>query len=472
MGRGKVVDFVDAVRRGDADPHKYVEKSLEEIARKDPLFNMFITIRSEIPEKINLKGRLPGVPIAVKDNIVTRGLRTTCASRILENFIPQYSATVVKLLEKEGAIIIGKTNMDEFAMGALGTTSAFGPTLNPLDPDLSPGGSSSGSAAAVASGVVDIALGSDTGGSIRLPAAWTGIFGLKPTYGAVSRFGLISYADSMDQIGPMSSSASDLALLFSIISSYDSMDPTSSQNPWGNSLEKISLSPPNFDHLHGLNIVVPRELAEHPEADENIVSNFWKGIKKLEGEGAQIIEISEPLFLKVPQIYYVIAFSEASSNLARFDGVRYGSRVVPPDDLDWDSYYMENRSMFGWEVKRRIVLGSFILSKGYYDMYYSQALKARGMIKRKVEELLGKGRVIATPGSPIRPLPIDYDATDLSKLNSIDAPLMIANLAGLPAITVPMGTAFNSPLSIQLIGPPWSDDRLIELAKVMEEIFG
>jgi aspartyl-tRNA(Asn)/glutamyl-tRNA(Gln) amidotransferase subunit A len=468
--RGKVVSFIEDLKNGATDPYAYVERALEEASRKDPVLNIFITMKSEVPDKL-VNGKLAGVPIAVKDNIVTKGLRTTCASRILENFVPQYSATIVKILEREGAVIIGKTNMDEFAMGALGTTSAFGPTLNPINTKLSPGGSSSGSAAAVASGVVDVALGSDTGGSIRLPAAWTGIFGLKPTYGAVSRFGLISYADSMDQIGPMSSNASDLAYLFSIISSFDPLDPTSSHNPWGNRIEEIASKEPDFDLLRKLKLKIPRELLNHPQAEEYVIEEFWGKISTLEKEGAQVEEISEPILLKVPQVYYVIAFSEASSNLARFDGVRYGSRIAELEDNDWDSYYMMNRSLFGWEVKRRIMLGAFILSKGYYEMYYSLALKARAVIKRKIESHLKDGSLIATPGSLISPLPINYDATDLSKLNAIDAPLMIANLGGFPAVTVPTGSVSGTPTSMQFVGPSWSEDKLLSLAKVMEEMF-
>jgi len=469
MARGRVVSFIEEVRAGSSDPYKYIERSLEKIAHEDPRLNIFITINGDVPEKLK-PGKLSGVPVAVKDNIVTKGLRTTCGSRVLENFIPQYSATVIKLIEGEGGFVVGKTNMDEFAMGALGTTSAFGPTLNPIDTSLSPGGSSSGSAAAVAAGVVDVALGSDTGGSIRLPAAWTGIYGLKPTYGSVSRFGLISYADSMDQIGPMASNASDLAYLFSVISAYDPLDPTSSQNPWGGKIERIAFEEPDFDVLKGIKIKIPRELTEHPQSDNSLVKEFWRTVSKLSDEGALIEEVSEPLLLKVPQIYYIIAFSEASSNLARFDGVRYGTRVADPEDIDWDAYYMENRSLFGWEVKRRIMLGAFILSKGYYEMYYSLALKARAAVKQKVESLLKENSLIATPGSLVPPLPINYDATDLSKLNAIDAPLMVANLAGLPAVTIPTGTASGKPASLQLIGPRWSDDRLLVMAKVLEEM--
>lgn len=469
MKKGRIINFLEDLRNGAVDPFSYVEKALQEAARKDPIFNIFITLKGDIPEKIG-NGKLAGVPIAIKDNIVTKGLRTTCASKILENFVPQYSATVVKILEREGSIIIGKTNMDEFAMGALGTTSAFGPTLNPIDTKLSPGGSSSGSAAAIASGVVDVALGSDTGGSIRLPSAWTGIFGLKPTYGAISRFGLISYADSMDQIGPMASNASDLAYLFSLISSFDPLDPTSSPNPWGKKIEEVAMGEPNFSFLNGLKLKIPKELLEHPQAEEIMIKDFWRVISYLEKDGAKVEEVSEPVLLKVPQVYYVIAFSEASSNLARYDGVRYGSRISPIEENDWDSFYMENRSLFGWEVKRRIMLGSFILSKGYYEMYYSLALKARALIARKVEQFLKDGSLIATPGSLISPLPIDYDATDLSKLNAIDAPLMIANLAGLPAITIPTGTLAGKPTSLQLIGPRWSEDRLLSLAKIIEEM--
>ncbi len=469
----RVIDIVEDIKNG-GDPYKPVEESLEKIKKLDPKYNIFITIIGDIPERIEeRKGKLPGIPIAIKDNIVIKNIRTTCASRVLENFIPGYTATVVKKIEKEVALIIGKTNMDEFAMGALGTTSAFGPTLNPLDPRLSPGGSSSGSAVAVASGIVPLALGSDTGGSIRLPAAWTGVYGLKPSYGTVSRYGLVSYADSLEQIGPFATNASDLAYFHSIITGYDDRDPTSQyyQTP-PEMYEKIAWKEPDPSILKNLKIAVIKEFLEHPMADENVIKIFWINIKKIESEGAEINEVSEPLLLKTPQVYYIIAFSEASSNLARYDGVRYGSRAVPIEDIDWDTAYMVNRSLFGWEVKRRIMLGSFILSKGYYDMYFSRALKARNKIKKTIDKILKENSVIASPGTPITPLPIEYDATDLSKLNAVDAPLMIANLTGYPALTMPFGKLGSSKNTLQFTGPMWSDDFLLLMAKALEEVAG
>lgn len=458
------------IKEGTLDPEKPFEDAVEQAIKNDPKYNIFITLTSNEDKSIFKKGKLSGIPIAVKDNISTKGIRTTCASKILEDYVPGYSATVVERIEAEGGIIFGKTNMDEFAMGALGTTSAFGPTLNNLNIELSPGGSSSGSAVAVSSGTVKLALGSDTGGSIRLPAAWTGIYGFKPTYGFVSRYGLISYADSMDQIGPLATNISDLILLFSIISGSDERDPTS-QFPGINKekMLKLAYSEADVDILKKLKLIVIKNLIEHPQADEGLINEFWKDLKMLESYGASIELIDEPLILKIPQIYYIIAFSEASSNLARFDGLRYGKRISNVEKNDYDSFYMENRTLFGWEVKRRILLGTFILSKGYYETYYVKALKARTYLRKRIDRILNEEtKFIVTPGSLIRPLPLKYDARDLSKLNAVDAPLMLANLIGSPAIVIPTGFSQSSPKSLQLIGRVWSDYTLLSIAKAIE----
>lgn len=467
----KLWELVEMVSDGTMDPYKMFEDSLQRIRTLDPELNMFITINAEEPSIDKKKGLLLGVPVAIKDNISTKGLRTTCASKMLENYIPPYSATVVKFIEKEGGIIIGKTNMDEFAMGALGTNSAFGPTLNPLNKTLSPGGSSSGSAAAVASGAVRIALGSDTGGSIRLPAAWTGTYGLKPTYGAVSRYGLVSYADSMDQIGPIADSIDDLAYIFAVIAGFDERDPTSSY-PGISRKEALTVAKESSDPsvLKGKEFYVIKELIEHKDADESMIRAFWNALDAIESEGALVKTVSIPIVLKVPQVYYVIAFSEASSNLARFDGLRYGVRAISPEDIDWDEFFMKNRSNFGWEVKRRILLGSFITSKGYYDMYYSRALKIRTFLRRIFESYTGQNKYVVTPGSLIPPLPIDYDASDLSRLNALDAPMVIPNLLGYPSIVLPAGTVKGYPSSLQIIGRAWSDLELISISKAISEV--
>jgi aspartyl-tRNA(Asn)/glutamyl-tRNA(Gln) amidotransferase subunit A len=466
----KITDMITESSEGDS--LKFIEKSLEKIKRDDPKYNIFLAINAEVPEKLP-KGKLSGIPIAIKDNIIVKGLRTTCGSLTLENFVPNYNSTVAEKIIREGGFIVGKTNMDEFAMGALGTNSAFGPTLNPLNPLLSPGGSSSGSAAAVADGVVPIALGSDTGGSIRLPSAWTAVYGIKPTYGTVSRFGLISYADSLEQIGAMANSSSNLAYIHSIIAGYDTRDPTSQpyQTP-NDRFYKIAREEPEPSILKGLKLAVVQEFMSHPLADEEAVKTFWNNAKILEEEGAVIELVSEPLFLKAPQIYYVIAFAEASSNLARYDGVRYGSRVSPIEDISWNKVYMRNRTLFGWEVKRRIILGTFILSEGYYEMYYSRALKARALVKDRVDRILSKYNFILTPGTLIKPLPIEYDATDLSKLNAIDSPLVLANLTGYPALTLPFRRKKDPLSTLQLMGPMWSDDVLLMIARALDALSG
>ncbi len=473
MSKKQVVDFVLERKNGNADPYKLVEESYKRIKQLDPALNVFITIKGDLLDEINEKNNdiLAGVPIAVKDNIVTKNLRTTCASRVLENFVPSYNATVIERLRSAGALIIGKTNMDEFAMGTLGTTSAFGPTRNYLNTNWSPGGSSSGSAVAVSSNMTPLALGSDTGGSIRLPAAWNGIYGLKPTYGMVSRYGLISYAESLEQIGPMASSASDLALLYSVIMGHDPRDPTTYHRHQPNEeFRRIAFKEPNLRIIEGLKIAVIKDFIEHPDSSDEMIKAFWSDLKKIEAEGAEIIEFSVDIFQRIPQIYYVIAFSEASSNLARYAGVLFGSRTSSFTDVDWENAYSENRRLFGWEVKRRIMLGSFILSKGYYEMYYGTALKARRIVYEEASKILAKTHVIITPGSTVPPLPLEYDIRDLSKLNSLDAPLMLANLTGLPALTMP--TRVNGvPQSIQLIGEKWSEDFLFTLAKALETIY-
>jgi aspartyl-tRNA(Asn)/glutamyl-tRNA(Gln) amidotransferase subunit A len=461
----RAVDFLLSIKRGEIDDVKLIERFRERVIAEDEKYNIFITL-AEPDESFPRKRLLSGVPIAVKDNIVTKNLRTTCASQVLENFVPSYDATVVERIKSEGGVIVGKTNMDEFAMGALGTTSYFGPTRNPLNPSLSPGGSSSGSAAAVSSGLVPIALGSDTGGSIRLPAAWTGIYGLKPTYGLVSRYGLVSYSDSLDQIGPMASSIFDLELLFGVIMGWDEKDPTTYDKhvPSEVFIKRAFMNPDPLI-MRNLRVALLKEPLVHEDADQKVVDRFMDYVSELEAYGALVEKVSIPLVNKAPQIYYVIAFSDASSNLARFSGLLYGKRVVDVIDTDWDEYYMRNRKLFGWEVKRRILLGSFILSAGYYEMYYDRALRARAKLYDELNKVLAKYDVIATPGSNIPPLPLDFDASDLSRLNAIDSLLVIANLAGLPAIVIPLEVSANTPISIQLISQKWSEDILFEIGK-------
>lgn len=461
----RVVELILRRRAGEEVDGGLIEDFRRRAVSEDEKYNIFITL-VDPPDEVRADGLLAGVPIAIKDNIITKGIRTTCASQILENYVPSYDATAVEKIRKQGGAIVGKTNMDEFAMGSLGTNSFFGPTRNPLSPGLSPGGSSSGSAAAVASGLVPLALGSDTGGSIRLPAAWTGIYGLKSTYGLVSRYGLVSYSDSLDQIGPMARSIYDLELLFGVIMGWDPRDPTTyDKHIPGEIFIKRSLRDPGEGVLKNLRIGLLREPLVHQDADPKVVGRFLDYMSKIEGEGAVVEEVSLPMMSKAPQIYYVIAFSDASSNLARYTGVHYGRRSVDVSDIDWDEFYMRNRGALGWEVKRRILLGSFILSAGYYEMYYGNALRARAKLFDEFTRLLGKYDVIATPGSNIPPLPLDYDASDLSRLNAIDSLLVVANLTGLPALTLPLEVSSSAPISLQLISHKWSEDLLFEIGK-------
>lgn len=463
----RVVDFISEVRKGNLDNKKLLDEFRKRVIHVDEKYNIFITlVDPESIEATHRDGLLSGVPIAIKDNIITKGIRTTCASQILENYVPSYDATVVEKIKMQGGVIVGKANMDEFAMGALGTTSFFGPTKNPLNPSLSPGGSSSGSAAAVASGVVPLSLGSDTGGSIRLPAAWTGIYGLKPTYGLISRFGLVSYSDSLDQIGPMARSIFDLELLFGVILGRDTKDPVTYEKHIPNDVFiKKSFENPRFNVLKNLKVALIREPLIHEDADKKIIERFMNYVSLIEKEGAIVDEVSLPLLNKAPQIYYVIAFSDASSNLARFTGLLYGKRIIDVEDVNWDDFYMKNRGQFGWEVKRRILLGSFILSAGYYEMYYDRALRARAKLTFEINSILNKYDVILTPGSNISVLPLNYDASDLSKLNAIDSLLVIANLTGLPAITIPLEINSTTPVSFQFISKKWSEDILFEIGK-------
>lgn len=465
----RAVDFMVEVRSG-GDPLRLLERFEREAPRVDMNLNIFITMVSPEPPVGPSPENAPlyMVPIAVKDNIVTKGVRTTCASRVLENYVPSYDATVIERLKRSGAVVVGKANMDEFAMGALGTTSAFGPTRNPLNPSLSPGGSSSGSAAAVASGLVPMALGSDTGGSVRLPAAWTGICGLKPTYGLVSRYGLISYADSLDQIGPMAASVFDLELLFSVIMGWDPRDPTSyEKHPPPELFARRAFANPSPEVLRGLRVGLIKESLEHPDADEGVIKRFMRYLSALGSEGAVVEEVRFPLFSKAPPTYYVIAFSEAFSNLSRFMGLLYGSRTRGPEEGDWKDFFGDNRALFGWEVKRRILLGAFALSAGYYDMYYGRALRVRARIANDLLRLLERYDVLVTPGSPVPPLPLDFDATDLARLNAVDAPMVIANLAGLPALVLPLEVRGDGPVSIQLISGRWTEDLLFEVGKAI-----
>ncbi|MEM0174071.1 MAG: Asp-tRNA(Asn)/Glu-tRNA(Gln) amidotransferase subunit GatA, partial [Sulfolobaceae archaeon] len=454
------------LRNGNLSPDEYVYSTFEKIKRIEPKINSLITVVeperliSQIRERLQKKGRLSGILIAIKDNISTKGIRTTCASKMLEDYIPPYNATVIERLIEEGAVILGKTNMDEFAMGSTTETSYFGPTRNPWDLERTPGGSSGGSGAIISAGIVDIALGSDTGGSIRAPAAFTATFGLKPSYGTVSRYGLIAYANSLEQIGPMASSAEDLGLLFSVIAGEDPRDATTiNYKPKG---EITEVSP------KGKKFGIITEILE--ASDKPVKSQFNHSINKISSEGGEIKEVSLKYAEYALPAYYIIAMSEASSNLARFDGVRYGySKYF--DGL-WRETFAKNRGEgFGIEVKRRILLGAFALSAGYYDQFYLKALKVRRLIKDGIDNLFKSVDILLSPTMPILPPKLKEVISDPIKMYSMDLNTVIANLAGIPALSMPIGFYNNLPIGLQIMGPYLSDELLIGLSMYLEKVF-
>lgn len=424
-----------------------------EFSDADP-FNAFIT---RLPESVYGDGNLSGEPIAVKDNISTLDIQTTCGSRILQGYIPPYDAHVVELLKAQGAAIVGKTNMDEFGMGTTTENSAFGPTLNPLDRERVPGGSSGGSAAAVASGMVTMALGTDTGGSIRCPSAFCGIVGMKPTYGRVSRFGLIAYANSLEQIGPMARNVTDVSRLLEILTVYDARDSTSINCPYRHT--------PDPD-IHGIKIGVPDEYFGKG-VDPRVASTVWEGITVLERLGAEIITCRIPSMAYALAAYYVTCTSEASSNLARFDGIRYG----PPADpkKQWHESFQERRGDgFGKEVRRRIMLGTFALSSGYYGKYYAKAQAARQNVADDFSRLFSEVDVIAGPTMPTIAFRLGEKSDPLSMYLS-DILTVPANLAGIPAISVPCGKVDGMPVGLQIMGRRCGDEQVIDVAYAFEE---
>ena len=418
-------------------------------------------------------GPLAGVPIALKDNICTKGLCTTCGSKILENFVPTYDATVVKRLLDSGMIIIGKTNLDEFAMGSTTETSAFKVTKNPWNTAYVPGGSSGGSCAAVAAGEVPLALGSDTGGSVRQPAAFCGVVGMKPTYGRVSRYGLVAYASSMDQIGPIGRTVADCRALYECIAGYDEKDATTVKrevrrnvSTGGSNLEKSPV-----ETLKGKRFAVPKEYLT--EGTSEAVRDAVKcAVELLSRNGAVVEEISLPMTEYAVAAYYIIACAEASSNLSRFDGVKYGYRAEEAENLR--EMYVKTRSEgFGEEAKRRILMGSFVLSEGYYDAYYLKALKVRRLIKEEYEKIFETYDCILTPTAPGTAPKLGTSLQKPLQMYLGDVDTVAVNLAGLPAISVPCGVDEAAlPIGLQFIGNAFCEDMLFDVAEGYEELRG
>ncbi len=411
-------------------------------------------------------GLLAGVPVLVKDNMCTDGVRTTCASRILGEWKPPYNATVVDLLRGQGATVTGKTNMDEFAMGSSSEHSAFGACHNPWDYDRVTGGSSGGSAASVAAGYVPLSLGSDTGGSVRQPAGFCGIYGLKPTYGLVSRYGLIAFASSLDQIGPFARTMEDIALGMNVITVPDKRDSTCSRRERPDYTEAL-----RTENLKGKKVGVVREFQDY-KLDPDIQSAVERTLKILEGEGAEIVEVSLPVTMDSGLgAYYILAPAEASSNLARYDGVRYGYSA-PSDDL-LSLYFKTRKEGFGTEVKRRILTGTYVLSSGYYDAYYLTAQKVRQVITKEFNNAFAEVDSIVMPTSPSPAFRIGELLSDPIQMYMMDVFTLPVNLAGLPGLSINAGFSSKGlPLGVQLVGPKWKETDLISQGSILEKTFG
>ena len=405
---------------------------------------------------------LAGIPIALKDNISTLGIATTCASKMLDGYTPVYNATVVDRLEQAGMIVIGKLNMDEFAMGGSSETGAFGPVRNPWDSSRVSGGSSGGSAAAVAAGEIPLTLGSDTGGSIRQPCVFCGVTGIKPTYGSVSRYGLIAYASSLDQIGPIGRNIDDCAALLSIISGPDSKDSTCV-------IEKpFELRNQHSERLDGVRIGLPRNYFGGG-IDDDVKQSVLAAAKELETAGAQIEEFDMPLLDHIIHAYYIIACAEASSNLSRYDGLKYGYRSEKASTLS-EVYRLSRSEGFGLEVKRRIMLGSFVLSSGYYDAYYKKALQVRALVKNAYDQLFERFDMILSPVTPTTAYKIGENINDPMKMYMGDIYTVSVNLAGLPAAALPCGFDRKGlPVGFQLIGNAFSEEKLINAARIYQQ---
>ena len=467
------VELSAAVREGRITATDAMEAVLARIDAREKDINAYVTIDREQAmraaaaaqakiEKGELTGLLAGVPVAVKDNICTQDLLTTCASKMLAHFVPTFSAEAVVSLEKAGAVIIGKTNMDEFAMGSTTETSAYGETRNPWNTAHVPGGSSGGSAAAVAAGECFFALGSDTGGSIRQPASFCGVVGLKPTYGTVSRYGLIAYGSSLDQIGPLTKNVADCAAVLELIASHDSKDSTSVRR------EDTDFTSALVDDVSGMKIGIPRDyLGEGLDAE--VKEAVLAAAKVLEERGAVVEMFDLSLVEYAIPAYYTIASAEASSNLERFDGVKYGHRTDACEGLH--NMYKKTRSEgFGAEVKRRIMLGSFVLSSGYYDAYYLKALKVKAMIKKAFDDAFAKYDLILGPVAPTTAPKLGESLSDPLKMYLGDIYTISVNLAGLPGISVPCGTDSGGlPIGLQLIADSFQEKRLIQAAYTYEQ---
>lgn len=468
------VELGRAIKNGETTAVEAMEAVLEQVDQTESEYHCYVTLdrekalarAAETQTKIEageLTGPLAGVPVAIKDNLCTEGMLTTCSSKILGNFVPTFSAEAVRNLEKAGAVVIGKTNMDEFAMGSTTETSAYGVTRNPRNPEHVPGGSSGGSAAAVAAGECFFALGSDTGGSIRQPASYCGVVGMKPTYGTVSRYGLIAYGSSLDQIGPLTKTVEDCAVVLEAIASHDEKDSTSVKR------EDADFTSALKKDVQGMRIGIPRDYFGEgldPEVKEAVL----KAAELLRVNGAIVEEFDLSLVEYAIPTYYTIAAAEASSNLERFDGIKYGYRAKDAEGLH--QMYKKTRSQgFGPEVKRRIMLGSFVLSSGYYDAYYLKALRVKAMIKKAFDQAFERFDCILGPVAPTTAPRLGESLADPIKMYLGDIYTISVNLAGLPGISVPCGTDGQGlPIGMQLIGDCFGEKKLIQTAYTYEQL--
>ena len=470
------VELAAALKNKEVTVKEATEAVLDQIEKSESTYHCYVTVdkegalrkAEEVQKKIDageLTGPLAGVPVAIKDNMCTEGLLTTCSSRILGNFVPTFSAEAVINLEKAGAVILGKTNMDEFAMGSTTETSAFGETKNPWNPEHVPGGSSGGSAAAVAAKECFYALGSDTGGSIRQPASFCGVVGLKPTYGTVSRYGLIAYGSSLDQIGPLCKDVTYCATIMEVIASHDLKDSTSVER------DDTDFTSALVDDVKGMKIGIPRDYFGEG-LDPEVKAAVLKAAEVLKEKGAIVEEFDLSLVEYAIPTYYTIAAAEASSNLERFDGIKYGYRTEEYNGLH--NMYKKSRSEgFGPEVKRRIMLGSFVLSSGYYDAYYLKALRVKALIKKAFDEAFAKYDVILGPVAPTTAPKLGESLSDPIKMYLGDIYTISINLAGLPGLSMPCGTDSKGlPIGVQLIGDCFKEKNLIRAAFTYEKARG
>ena len=463
----------DDVAAGAVSAVEVCRDALERIEAVDPLLNAFNLIARDraLARAADIDrqrasggtlGPLAGVPVALKDNLCVRGMRTTASSRMLEHFVPPYDATVVERLETAGAVIVGKTNCDEFAMGSSNENSAFGPVKNPWALDRTPGGSSGGSAAAVAAGCTPLALGSDTGGSIRQPASFCGVVGLKPTYGRVSRYGLLAFASSLDQIGPFARTVADAALALSAVAGLDPADSTSSHEAVPDFTRALT------GEMKGLRVGVPRAFLSDG-VDDEVRKAFDAALGTLTDAGATLVDIELPHAKYSVPVYYLVCTAEASSNLARYDGVKYGYRSPSAKDLGLRAMYSRTRDEgFGAEVKRRIVLGTYVLSAGYYDAFYLKAQQVRTLLRRDYDQAFARVDVVATPTSPTPPFRLGEKTSDPLQMYLGDVFTVSVNLAGLPGVSIPCGFSGGLPIGFQLIGRMFDEATILRAADAFE----